>query len=96
MCQLSSTSVPLHQGQRSHLRDPDIRQGSYCFPPVRNPVVTPSGGMGRGCPTIGVWGQESGGHSSPEKRSYAACRVIPNERPMATHMAPNSVTFGTQ
>ena len=49
--QLSSTSVPLHQGERSHLRDPDIRQGSYRFPPVRNPVVTPSGGMGRGCPT---------------------------------------------
>ena len=50
------------------------------------------------CPTVPlpVWGQESGGHSSPEKRSYAACRVIPNERPMATHMAPNSVTFGTQ
>ena len=44
--------------------------------------------------TVGV-ARDTGSYSSPENRSHADCRVIPNDAPMAAHVAPSSLALFT-
>ena len=37
-----------------------------------------------------------GNHSSPENRSHADCRVIPNDAPTAAHVAPSALARSTK